>query len=157
MSFLRGKAVFVFQIWFLNIHFHMEKKKKKIVWKGNYITMVGFFMAFAKDYGFIHLRNSLFIHRKDGCSYNAYRLFIDLLPTTSRPSVSRLSAMTPSGWRDGFCKTSRNLSRFWLPHLLLNVPPLMMALGLIQSEWSGNKSKLDLNVLAGHLSSLAVP
>lgn len=36
------KDVFVFLIWFKNIHFHSDKKKKKLVWKGNYITMVGF-------------------------------------------------------------------------------------------------------------------
>lgn len=78
---------------------------------------------------------------KDGCSYNAphaYRLLLGLLPTTSRPTVSRLSAMTCSGWRHGFCLACRSLSSFWPPHLLPNVHPLM-----IHSEWN----KLDTSVL----------
>lgn len=39
-------------------------KKKKDSLKRKLYHHGGFFMAFAKDYGFIHLRNSLFIHRK---------------------------------------------------------------------------------------------
>lgn len=156
MSFLQGKAVFVFLIWFLNICFHREKKKK--VWKGNYITMVVLLWCLQKIMALYTWGIPYSSIGKDGCSYNAphaYRLFLDLLPTTSRPSVLRLSAMTPSGWRDGFCRTSRSVSSFRPSHLSPNVHALMTAVGLIRSEWSGNKSKLDLNVLAGHLSSLA--
>lgn len=51
-----------------------------------------------------------------------------LVPITSRPVVSRLSTMNPSGWGGSFCKTFRSLSSSWQPHLLPNIHTLIWQL-----------------------------
>lgn len=44
--------MFVFLIWFKNIPFHSEKKKRKVSLKRKLYHYGGFLMAFTKDYGF---------------------------------------------------------------------------------------------------------